>query len=156
VAGETVGARECVVRVVAPVGCRAGAALVGPVRVVTGVGRIEVGDWERVGLRGYSGGVRYRRRVEVAGGGDAVLDVGRVRGTAEVTVNGVPAGVRVCAPWRFPVRLVAGANEIEVVVYNTLGPYLDAVSPTHFVFAGQWVSGLLGPVRLLVGQPTSS
>jgi hypothetical protein len=153
------GGRECAVRVATVPGCRSGAALAGPVRVETGAGRIEVGDWEAAGLAGYSGGVRYRRRVTVAGGaaakqvtvagGAAVLDLGRVRGTAEVAVNGRSAGVRVCAPYRFPVELVDGVNDVEVVVYNTLGPYLDAVSPTHFVFAGQRVSGLLGPVRLV-------
>lgn len=40
---------------------------------------------------------------------------------------------------------------VEVLVTNTLAPYLDAVSPTPFVFEGQKVSGLLGPVRLLIG-----
>ena len=40
---------------------------------------------------------------------------------------------------------------LEVLVLNTLGPHLDAVSPTPYVFPGQRASGLLGPVRLLVG-----
>ena len=39
---------------------------------------------------------------------------------------------------------------LEVLVLNTLGPHLDAVSPTPYVFPGQRASGLLGPVRLLV------
>jgi hypothetical protein len=39
---------------------------------------------------------------------------------------------------------------LEVLVLNTLGPHLDAVSPTPYVFRGQRASGLLGPVRLLV------
>lgn len=31
---------------------------------------------------------------------------------------------------------------------GTRAPYLDAVSPTHFVFPGQRVTGLFGPVLL--------
>jgi hypothetical protein len=79
-----------------------------------------------------------------------VVDLGRVRGSAEVAVNSRPLGVRVCPPYAFPAAgsLSAGENEIEVVVYGTLGPYLDAVSPTHFVFPGQRASGLFGPVRV--------
>ncbi len=43
-------------------------------------------------------------------------------------------------------------NEIEVTVYNTLAPHLDDTSPTMGVFGGQRLSGLLGPVRLRVGD----
>jgi hypothetical protein len=42
-----------------------------------------------------------------------------------------------------------GENTVEVLVCNTLAPYLRATSPTHYVFAGQEVSGLLGPVRVV-------
>jgi hypothetical protein len=128
-----------------------GAVLGGPVRFTVGPGRIELGDWETAGLAGYSGGVRYRRTVDLASPPAEVrLDLGEVRGTAEVSVNGTPVGVRVCAPYAFEVgpALRPGANEIEVLVCGTLAPYLDAVSPTHFVFEGQRRSGLFGPVRL--------
>lgn len=43
----------------------------------------------------------------------------------------------------------AGSNRIEVLVLNTLGPYLKGFSATHFVFPGQEKSELFGPVRLL-------
>jgi hypothetical protein len=134
-------------------GHREGAALAGPVRFAIGPGVIELGDWEDVGLAGYSGGVRYRRVLDLpstpASGG---LDLGRVRGTAEVTVNGTPAGVRICSPYTFDLGtgLHEGRNEIEIVVYGTLAPYLDETSPTHFVFPGQRTSGLMGPVTLRV------
>jgi hypothetical protein len=84
-----------------------------------------------------------------------VLDLGRVRGTAEVIVNGRTVGTRVCSPYRFDVTdgVRPGGNEIEIVVFGTLAPYLDAVSPTHFVFPGQRMSGLLGPVRLCSASP---
>ncbi|MER5419669.1 hypothetical protein [Streptosporangium roseum] len=127
-------------------------------------GRIKLGDWEAQGLAGYSGGVRYRTVVRLSaspagrpglaepgpGGkpGRAELDLGRVRGTAEVTVNGRPAGVRVCWPYVFDLSLDEGENTVEILVLGTLAPYLDAVSPTHFVFPGQRVTGLFGPVLL--------
>ncbi|MFI0452135.1 glycosyl hydrolase [Actinomadura sp. 6N118] len=130
---------------------REGAALAGPVTFTIGPGTIELGDWEDVGLAGYSGGVRYRQALTLPSApGKAELDLGRVRGTAEVTVNGSPAGIRICAPYTFDLgtSLHTGRNEIEIVVYGTLAPYLDETSPTHFVFPGQRTSGLLGPVIL--------
>ncbi|MFG1942524.1 hypothetical protein [Nonomuraea sp. NPDC048826] len=128
-------------------GAQGGAAFTGPVRFACGPGRMRLGDWEERGLAGYSGGVRYRTTV-TARAGAGLLDLGRVRGTAEVTVNGRPCGIRVCSPYVFDVGLDDGENVVEILVLGTLGPYLDEVSPTHFVFAGQRVSGLLGPVRL--------
>ncbi|MDL4774404.1 glycosyl hydrolase [Actinomadura xylanilytica] len=152
--GGRTAARTATLRIRTRPGHRAGAALAGPVRFAMGPGTIEPGDWEEVGLAGYSGGVRYRRRVELPptpmASGTATLDLGKVRGTAEVTVNGRPAGVRVCAPYTFDLgtALRPGVNDIEVLVFGTLAPYLDEVSPTHFVFDGQRASGMFGPVLL--------
>ena len=148
---DRAGTRTAVLRVLTRPGHRAGAALAGPVRFDVGPGTIELGDWESAGLTGYSGGVRYRRRLDLPEAPAlATLDLGKVRGTAEVTVNGHRIGVRICAPYTFDVgtALRPGANEIEVLVYGTLAPYLDDVSPTHFVFPGQRASGLFGPVLL--------
>jgi hypothetical protein len=74
-----------------------------------------------------------------------------VRGTAEVHVNGKLAGVRIWSPYRFDLTglVHTGVNHLTVTVYNTLGPLLDDTSPTAGVYAGQRVSGILGPVRLL-------
>ncbi|MEU6796480.1 hypothetical protein ABZ907_32715 [Nonomuraea wenchangensis] len=143
------------VRVLTGPGARAGAALTGPVRFTCGPGRMRLGDWEERGLPGYSGGVRYRTTVTAPAAGPGLLDLGRVRGTAEVVVDGKPCGVRVCSPYRFPVELAEGVNVVEILVLGTLGPYLDEVSPTHFVFAGQRASGLFGPVRLRTPQPSA-
>ncbi|WP_335973389.1 glycosyl hydrolase [Streptomyces sp. CA2R106] len=150
------GVRRAALRLVPEPGCEGGAALAGPLRCEVGPGRIAVGDWEDRGLAGYSGGVRYRRVLHVpAAAGRVRLDLGRVRGTAEVAVGGVPAGVRICGPYVFDLTgLVApGPNTVDVTVFGTLAPWLDATSPTHFVFPGQRVSGLLGPVRLLTDAP---
>lgn len=150
--------RTAELRIRAHPGHREGAALAGPVRFTVGPGTIGLGDWEDAGLAGYSGAVRYRRSFRLtAPASAATLDLGRVRGTAEVTVNGDPAGVRVCAPYRFDIgaALREGDNELEILICGTLAPYLDEVSPTHFVFQGQRASGLYGPVRLLTEAPAA-
>jgi len=134
---------------------QAGAALAGPVEFTIGPGTIGLGDWEEQGLAGYSGGVRYKRALDLAETpARAELDLGRVRGTAEVTVNGNPVGVRICSPYVVDLgtSLRACRNAIEIVVYGTLAPYLDETSPTHFVFAGQRTTGLLGPVTLRISE----
>lgn len=136
-------------------GRTAGALWDGPPEFDCGAGRLSPGDWSGAGLASYAGGVRYRRTLALDGpaaGSGVVLDLGRVRGTAEVRVNGAPAGVRVWSPYRFDLSGLVreGENEIEVDVFNTLAPYLDDASPTTMVFPGQRVSGMLGPVRLLV------
>jgi hypothetical protein len=146
------GVRVGTLRVRTEAGHSGGAILTGPIAFTAGPGPIRLGNWEDVGLPEYSGGVRYRtgmRLGERCEGG--VVDLGRVRGTAQVAVDGNDCGVRVCSPYRFPVGrpLGPGRHEIEVTVYGTLAPYLDAVSPTHFVFPGQRVTGLFGPVRLI-------
>ncbi|GAB3981264.1 hypothetical protein GCM10029978_081560 [Actinoallomurus acanthiterrae] len=145
------GVRAGAVRIRTRPGYEGGAAFAGPIRFEVGTGRIEQGDWETAGLAEYSGGVRYRTRVDLTAGGRTVLDLGRVRGTAEVFANGRSTGVRVCSPYRFDLTdaVREGANDLEILVFGTLAPYLDAVSPTHFVFPGQRASGLFGPVRIL-------
>jgi hypothetical protein len=116
---------------------------------------MRLGDWEDRGLAGYSGGVSYWKRIEWMGAGEEgirlLFDLGRVRGTAEVFVNGVSRGVRIWTPYTFDLtgHLSPGENDVEVRVFNTVGPYLDAASPTRFVFEGQRVSGLMGPVKIL-------
>ncbi|SNT46321.1 hypothetical protein SAMN05216276_104633 [Streptosporangium subroseum] len=139
-------ARRAEFQVTTRPGFQDGAALAGPVRFACGPGRIRLGDWESQGLAGYSGGVRYRTTLRHPG--RARLDLGRVRGTAEVIVNGRSAGVRVCWPYTFDLNLDAEESTIEILVLGTLAPYLDAVSPTHFIFPGQRVTGLFGPVIL--------
>jgi len=115
---------------------------------------MKLGSWEEQGLVGYSGGVQYHQTL-VHGNAERAaahthLDLGHVRGTAEVHVNGELVGVRIWSPYVFDLtdHLRPGENELLVTVYNTLGPYMEAVSPTSFVFPGQKVSGLFGPVTL--------
>jgi hypothetical protein len=146
--------RVCALRVETRPGYRAGGILDAPVRFEMTTGAMKVGPWEEQGLVGYSGGVRYRQTLvrdnPDQAGVRTLLDLGRVRGTAEVQVNGELVGVRIWSPYVFDLtdHLRPGENELRVSVYNTLGPYMQAISPTPFVFPGQTVSGLLGPVTL--------
>jgi len=146
--------RVCALRVETRPGYRAGGILDAPVRFEMATGVMKVGSWEEQGLVGYSGGVRYGQTL-VRGEADraaarTLLDLARVRRTAAVHVNEELIGVRIWSPYVFDLtdHLRPGENELHVTVYNTLGSYMEAVSPTSFVFPGQTVSGLFGPVTL--------
>ncbi|TCO30522.1 hypothetical protein EV652_105524 [Kribbella steppae] len=133
-------------------GHEAGAALTAPIRATVGPGRMPLGNWETHGLSEYSGGVRYTRRLVLPEA--ATLDLGRVRGTAEVLIDGVSIGSRFCSPYTFDLTGVApGEHTLTVEVFNTAAPHLDAISPTHFIFPGQNTSGLFGPVRVAGSGP---
>jgi hypothetical protein len=140
-------------RVEPQTGWAGGAAIPEPVRIETdGTGVLALGDWSRLGiLNNYSGGVRYRTSVRFSDAearARAVLDLGRVAGTAEVHVNGRNAGIRVAPPWKVDVTgaLQSGENTLEVMVYNTLANHYQTI-PSHY--RGEPTSGLLGPVQLL-------
>ncbi len=96
----------------------------------------------REDLRLFSGTVRYSC-VFKAGPSPAypALDLGSVRETAEVFVNGRPAGVRLWGPFRYDLSglLREGENTLEVLVTNTPAPKTDGVSLPF---------GLAGPVRV--------
>ncbi|TDD25395.1 hypothetical protein E1218_14985 [Kribbella turkmenica] len=143
------GARTGYLTVMTTPGHEVGAALTDPIRATVGPGRIPLGDWETLGLSEYSGGVRYIRRLHLPAADHRLLDLGRVRGTAEVLVDGTSIGTRFCSPYTYDLSaLAAGDHHLTVEVFNTAAPHLDATSPTHFVFPGQKTSGLLGPVTL--------
>ena len=148
------GAAVVAIRLVPKVGCSGGSAIPEPVRIeTTGEGRMPLGDWSEMGvLNNYSGGVRYRKEVTLEEshiGGAVTLDIGRVSATAEVFVNGKSVGVRVASPWTFDLTDSAqlGTNTIEVLVYNTLSNHYQTIPSSY---RGDPVSGLLGPVRLLI------
>jgi hypothetical protein len=129
-----------------------GASLPEPIALDCSPGSIDPGDWSRIdGLASYSGGAWYRKtiRIDRSTAGQRIwLDLGNVASTAEVRVNGKPAGTRVAPPWRFDLTgLVAvGDTRVEVLVYNTLANHYLTI-PTRY--RGSPVSGLLGPVMIV-------
>lgn len=132
---------------------RGGSAWRGPVRVRTVAAPLPLGDWRSLGLGGWSGGVTYSRDLEVPAGPDPVLDLGRVRGSVAVLLDGEPVGEAFCAPYRFQLRGAAGRTvRIEVTVHNTLAPYLAEATPTAWAFPSQLTSGLLGPATLQIRE----
>jgi hypothetical protein len=133
-----------------------GAALSDRILLDCGPGRIALGDWSRIdGLASYSGGAWYRKTVSLPPASRVVLDLGDVVATAEVRVNGKPAGLKVAPPWTLDISELAkpGANRIDVLVYNTLANHYSTI-PTRY--RGRPTSGLLGPVTLAVTRPGSS
>lgn len=158
--GDSDASREVMLRVDAAAGLHDGAVFEDAVTYEeAGPGRLALGDWTQQGLEAWSGGVQYEQTVTLDNvpAGRLLLDLGEVRGTVEVQVNGQNVGERFCAPWRLDITdaVRQGANAIQVSVFNTLGPWLFATSPTLFVFPGQCVSGLMGPVRLVVQRAIS-
>ncbi|MEU0426078.1 glycosyl hydrolase [Streptomyces canus] len=128
---------------------RGGSAWRGPVRAHTVPAPMPLGEWSELGLGGWSGGVTYARTLEVPAGPDPVLDLGRVRGSVAVCLDGELVGEAFCAPYRFELRGTAGRTvRLEVTVHNTLAPYLAEATPTAWAFPSQLPSGLLGPVTL--------
>ncbi|MET7486620.1 glycosyl hydrolase [Streptomyces sp. NPDC005538] len=130
---------------------RGGSAWRGPVRVRTVPAQLPLGDWKTLGLGGWSGGVTYAREVQVPAGPVPVLDLGRVRGSVSVVVDGEGVGEAFCPPYRFQLAGAAGRLvRLEVTVHNTLAPYLAEATPTAWAFPSQLASGLMGPVTLRI------
>ena len=151
VANPAPGCVKVALRVQQQRGCYGGAALPEPISLDCAPGVIALGDWSQIdGLASYSGGAWYRKTVTLSAGqiaGAVRLDLGSVVASAEVRVNGRPAGIRVAPPWTFDIApfVRPGENRIEVLVYNTLANHYSTI-PTRY--RGSAVSGLLGPVHI--------
>lgn len=128
-----------------------GAVVDGPLEVETGPFEAALAPWKELGLGTLAGQVRYETVVQVDHDGPVVLDLGQVRGTAEVAVNGAVLGMLAWSPYRLDISeaLVKGKNSLAVTVSSTLAGYLQDASPTPAVYHGQDHTGLMGPVRLL-------
>ncbi len=121
-----------------------------------GTALLPLGDWCDYGLRSYSGGMRYT--MELTLDADTAqrlrfLDLGRVRGTASVSLNGTSCAVRIWAPYRVPVpkrTAREGVNRIQVEVYNTLANHFGVGHPSPYGLSEQEPSGLMGPLHLVL------
>lgn len=134
----------------------------------------KLSDWAKhpeEGIRHYSGKAVYRTTFELpahGNGGRMFLETGRIQGMAEVRVNGKPAGVVWCDPWRIEITgvLRGGRNDLELIVANLWPNRMigDAALPQDKRFTWSTYqpfpkdqalleSGLLGPVRVMVEKP---
>ncbi len=135
-------------------GVYAAAAIPETVKLECEPTKTPLGDWCDYGLQSYSGGAVYAKDLELKPEhlkGQAILDLGQVNVTTELVVNGRSVGVRLARPYRFDISetIREGANRLEVTVYNTLANhYSKGEISSEFVFEGQTVSGLIGPVTL--------
>lgn len=131
--------------------------------------------WSDYGSPGYSGTVLYRKQFQCAANAtkDLYLDLGDVKYSAKVRLNGRDLGVRAWQPFRWAVgdALQSGSNLLEVEVTNTAANELagsperlkeieargwlkNSYSRIYLKFDAEMVpSGLLGPVRLLHLRP---
>ena len=146
------GPAEVTLTVKHALGYTGGAAFPEPVTLQCGQGRIALGDWSQVdALRCYSGGTVYGKEftlTPVQAGQRCLLDLGDVGVSCGVAVNGKSVRVLTCPPWTLDITefVRAGANTVEVTVYNTLNNHYQTI-PTRYKKANA-PSGLLGPVTL--------
>lgn len=128
-------------------------ALAEPVKLITGRGLLQAGNWSDTGaLHHYSGGMYYRMNChlpEQASGSKVMLNLGDVVATCEVKVNGHPAGILMSPPYEADITslLTSGENRIEILVYSTLSNHYQTI-PTPY--RGDAEAGLIGPVSLSV------
>lgn len=158
--------RLCAIRIVTEQGYPEAAAILEPLTFEVDKGRMGLGAWSDWGLSCYSGGIVYEKAFQFSlypaspvprppsQQGLFILDLGKVRGTAEVWLNGQKVGVRAWAPYRFDLtdKLRDGENLLRIVVYSSLGPHFSEAIPTPYLFAEQRLAGLFGPVRIIRRQ----
>lgn len=143
---------DAVLRIIPDVGYKDGSIFRKPVSYDTDrTGVMLTGDWQEKGLESWSGGVTYKKTVKLPETeGELWIDFGKIRGTAECFADGESAGKRFLTPYRFNLTSFKGKTvRLELMVTNTLAPYMKAVSPTVYIPEVQLVSGLFGPVKLI-------
>jgi hypothetical protein len=141
-------------RIDPPIGIRAGDCLVSPIRAEKLSGCIQLGDWSDAALDRYSGEVIYKHEFFIENiYPDKKYDImlGEVRCAARVWLNGFELGSVFAAPWSIPCggRVRNGGNILEIAVSNTLANHFAEFSSTGYVYDGQLISGLFGPVELV-------
>lgn len=130
-----------------------GAMFERPANLFCGKGKFPAGDWtENDGLKFYSGSADYSRTfrlTEEQCRQRVVLVLDRVISTAEVTVNGISAGIRVAPDWEWDITEAAkpGENTLSVRVCNTAGNHYGYI-PTRF--RSGTGSGIIGNTRIVI------
>jgi len=124
-----------------------------PVKIKTGKGLLETGNWSETGaLKYYSGGMYYRKQItipKIGARSKVVLDLGDVNASCEIKVNGKEVGIMMRPPYKMDIGkyVKQGDNQLEVLVYSTLSNHYQTI-PTPY--RGDGVAGLLGPVSLSI------
>lgn len=126
---------------------------------------VKLGDWGAALGRDYSGSAVYTTTFE-SDGGAKFLDLGEVKYSAAVKLNGRNLGIRTYAPYVFDISgaVKPGTNKLEVQVVNTLAnailtdsaqerwrklPFAGPYEDRHQKFERESLpSGLFGPVTL--------
>ncbi len=118
----------------------------------------------------FTGTVTYRKTLTLdAPTSELVLNLGKVYGVAELTINGEPCGVRWHGRRLYAVgeALQAGENTIEIKVTTTMGNYMQTLSdnPTALYWTNRPTDkrrvqpiqsmGLEGPVTLYKNEQTT-
>jgi len=142
-----------------------------PIRFETSKAGGRIGDWRKVlCLPHHSGAVEYETSINLSDSSQVSLDLGHVRGTAEVWLDGESKGVRLWRPYRFELgqNLIAGPHRLRIRVTNTLGTHYEIGRPSYNVGGNPdekvsyWISemdeswqdtfasgGLYGPVEII-------
>jgi hypothetical protein len=129
--------------------------------------KVALGDWSKYADKDFSGSGVYKTLFARPNGlkEKLVLDLGEVKYTCEVFLNGTSLGVKTLSPYRYeiPVALIQEENELKIRVSNTianellstktfdkwetwqLSPYLEKAR--HFA-KDYLEGGLFGPVKL--------
>ena len=120
-----------------------------PIKIDCEKGLMKAGDWSDYGaLKYYSGAIRYTKDVTLDSLSDrAVLDLGEVDATCEVTVNGCEPQTLFDPPYRLDITpyVHEGVNSISVLVYSALSNHYQT---TPSPYRGEPRAGLMGPVTI--------
>jgi hypothetical protein len=153
------------------------AVLTGPIRFTTAAVPGALGDWRTaLCLPHHSGAVEYETTFATTAASACVtVDLGHVRGTAELWIDGRPCGIRLWRPYRYAcAELAAGTHRLRIRATNTLGAHYELGRPSANVggnpavmyWDGKAVAGhasayaaggMYGPVRICESeapQPT--
>jgi hypothetical protein len=107
----------------------------------------------------YAGTVIYRNEIIVERPGNTFINLGKVWGVSELTINGKKSGIKWYGRRIFPVgeMLVKGINKVEIKVVTSMGNYMKSL--TGNPIAQYWTNeknkvqplqsmGLVGPVTI--------
>ena len=81
---------------------------------------VELGDWSQYLGKEFSGKAVYRCEFELDKAGVYMMDLGEVKYSCLITVNGEDLATSTWHPYRIICELKKGKNEIKIIVINTL------------------------------------